>query len=173
MIPHPTKSNHTKPTPTNQAHRPGPAQHRRAISPHSPRTLPAISPQSPHNLPALPLHSPRNLPALSPQSLHNLPALSTQSPHIGGTDAIRRQLLSLFFERNKSGAGGPARLTVITPTSELRNSPQAAADPDGEGSLLSKWRGGRREGILVLQNKVQQQQAYKHASMQACVKLSR
>ena len=67
---------------------------------------------------------------------------------------LRRQLLSVSFERNIMGSGGPSRLQVVVPL-DLSSSVAAAGaeNEEKEESLCDKWRAGWREGLLSLASK--------------------
>jgi len=81
---------------------------------------------------------------------------------------LRRQLLSIDFERNILGAAGPSKLQVVLPDGtggqDLRASPipaerarkshgnSRAADDVTEVALSEQWRSGQRDGLLSLVN---------------------
>ena len=64
---------------------------------------------------------------------------------------LRRQLLSVSFERNIMGSTGPSRLQVVLPL-DLSSAVALAGGGGGEGredaTLCDKWRDGRCDGLL-------------------------
>ena len=70
---------------------------------------------------------------------------------------LRRQLLSVSFERNIMGSAGPSRLQVVLPLDLSSAVALAGGGGGGEGreeaTLCDKWRDGRRDGLLSLASK--------------------